>query len=153
MRERLKYWQTRPQICVKGHWHQSSGKQRFGGSCHSFYFLFILQSHTFIITFVKYTHPSPFAEVSLENKESIALHLSLTFLVRKNIATKKSGKIKKEWHNTEFVFNIATSLFVRKILKKTMQALLNQSYSTFFVSKGHYHQKILEDFKGTIAPD
>jgi hypothetical protein len=34
--------------------------------------------------------------------------------MRKNIATKKSGKIKKAWHNTEFVFNIATSLFVRK---------------------------------------
>jgi hypothetical protein len=32
---------------------------------HSFYLFYLLQSHTFIITFVQYTHPSPFAEASL----------------------------------------------------------------------------------------
>ncbi len=32
--------------------------KRFGGSCHSFYLFCLLQSHTFIITFVQYTHPS-----------------------------------------------------------------------------------------------
>jgi hypothetical protein len=37
---------------------------RFGGSCHSFYLFFLLQSHTFIITFVQYTHPSPFTILS-----------------------------------------------------------------------------------------
>ena len=30
-----------------------------------FYIFFLLQSHTFIITFVQYTHPSSFAEASL----------------------------------------------------------------------------------------
>jgi hypothetical protein len=37
----------------------------------------------------------------LEDKESMALHLTSTFFVRK-----------KAWHNTVFVFNIATSIFV-----------------------------------------
>ncbi len=37
----------------------------FGGSCHSFYLFCLLQSHTFIITLIKYTHPSPFTEASL----------------------------------------------------------------------------------------
>jgi hypothetical protein len=37
---------------------------RFGGSCQSFYLFFLLQSHTFIITFGQYTHPSPFTILS-----------------------------------------------------------------------------------------
>jgi hypothetical protein len=37
---------------------------RFGGSCHSFYLFFLLQSHTFIITFIQYTHPSLFTILS-----------------------------------------------------------------------------------------
>jgi hypothetical protein len=48
--------------------------KRFGGSCHSFYLFCLLQSHTFIITFVQYTHPSPFAEASLQfDREHILL--------------------------------------------------------------------------------
>ncbi len=48
--------------------------KRFGGSCHSFYLFCLLQSHTFIITFVQYTHSSPFAEASLQfDREHILL--------------------------------------------------------------------------------
>ncbi len=48
--------------------------KRFGGSCHSFHLFCRLQSHTIIITFVQYTHPSPFAEASLQfDREHILL--------------------------------------------------------------------------------
>ncbi len=54
--------------------------RRFGGSCHSFYLFCLLQSHTFIIRFVQYTHPSPFAEASLQfDREHILLFFTENF--------------------------------------------------------------------------
>jgi hypothetical protein len=48
--------------------------KRFGGSCHSFHLFCLLRSH---ITFVQYTHPSPFAEASLQfDKEHILLYFT-----------------------------------------------------------------------------
>ncbi len=56
--------------------------QRFGGSCHSFYLFCLLQSHKFIITFVQYTHISPFAEASLQfDREHILLFFPENFPV------------------------------------------------------------------------
>ena len=53
---------------------------KFGGSSHSFYLFCLLQSHTFIITFVQYTHPSPFAEASLQfDREHILLFFTENF--------------------------------------------------------------------------
>ncbi len=52
--------------------------KRFGGSCHSFYLFCLLQSHTFIITFVQYTHP--FAEASLQfDRKHILLFFTENF--------------------------------------------------------------------------
>jgi hypothetical protein len=61
---------------------QTKQFKRFGGSCHSFYLFCLLQSHTFIITFVQYTHPSPFAEASLQfDREHILLFFTEKFMV------------------------------------------------------------------------
>ncbi len=53
-----------PQILRIGDVSRTICFLRFGGCCHYFYLFYLFQLHTFIITFIQYIHPSPFAEAS-----------------------------------------------------------------------------------------